>query len=44
MNDDRKRMTIAGIDFDLKLTLIIIMGTVIPMIDYYNHRITGTKA
>ena len=37
-------MTIGGIEFDLKLTLIIIMGTVIPMIDYYNHRITGTKA
>jgi membrane protease YdiL (CAAX protease family) len=44
MNDLRKRMTIAGIDFDLKLTLIIIMGTIIPMVDYYNHRITGTKA
>ncbi len=44
MNNLRKRMTIAGIDFDLKLTLIIIMGTIIPMVDYYNHRITGTKA
>jgi len=44
MNDLRKRMTIGGIDFDLKLTLIIIMGTIIPMVDYYNHRITGTKA
>ena len=37
-------MTIAGIDFDLKFTFMIIMGTVIPMVDYYNHRITGTKA
>lgn len=37
-------MTIGGVEFDLKLTLIIIMGTVIPMVDYYNHRITGTKA
>ena len=44
MNDLRKRMTIGGIEFDLKLTLIIIMGTIIPMIDYYNHKITGTKA
>lgn len=40
----RKHMTIGGVDFDLKLTLIIILGTVVPMIDYYNHRITGTKA
>ncbi|MFN2187340.1 MAG: lysostaphin resistance A-like protein [Candidatus Promineifilaceae bacterium] len=37
-------MTIGGIEFDLKLTLIIIMSTIIPMIDYYNHKITGTKA
>jgi membrane protease YdiL (CAAX protease family) len=44
MNKLRQRMTIAGIDFDLKLTLIIIMGTLLPMVDYYNHRITGTKA
>jgi membrane protease YdiL (CAAX protease family) len=44
MNEFRKRMTIAGIDFDLKLTLIIIMGTLLPLVDYYNHRITGNKA
>ena len=44
MNKIRKRMTIGGIEFDLKLTLIIIMGTIIPMVDYYNHKITGTKA
>jgi len=37
-------VTIGGIEFDLKLTLIIIMGTILPMIDRYNHRITGTKA
>ncbi len=37
-------MTIGSVEFDLKLTLIIIMGTILPMIDYYNHRITGTKA
>jgi membrane protease YdiL (CAAX protease family) len=37
-------MTIGGVEFDLKLTLIIILGTLLPMIDYYNHRITGTKA
>lgn len=44
MNELRKRMTIGGIHFDLKLTLIIIMGTLLPMVDYYNHRITGNKA
>lgn len=37
-------MTVGGIEFDLKLTLIIIMGTILPMLDFYNHRITGTKA
>ncbi len=40
----RITMTIGSVEFDLKVTLIIIMGTVLPMIDYYNHRITGTKA
>lgn len=37
-------MTIGGIEFDLKLTLIIILSVILPMIDYYGHRITGTKA
>ena len=40
----RKSVTIGGVEFDLKLTLIIILGTVLPIIDYYGHRITGTKA
>lgn len=37
-------MTIGGVEFDLKLTLIIILSVVLPMIDYFQHRITGTKA
>jgi len=37
-------VTIGGVAFDLKLTLIIVMGTILPMIDRYGHRITGTKA
>ncbi|MGD8856610.1 MAG: CPBP family intramembrane metalloprotease [Chloroflexota bacterium] len=37
-------VTIGGVEFDVKLTLIIIMGTILPLIDRYNHRITGTKA
>ena len=40
----RRRMTIGGVEFDLKLTLIIILSVILPMIDYYQHRITGTKA
>jgi len=37
-------ITIGGVTFDLKLTLIIVMGTILPMIDYYGHHITGVKA
>lgn len=37
-------MTIGGVQFDLKLTFVVILGTILPMLDYYNHRITGTKA
>lgn len=37
-------MTIGGVEFDLKLTFLIILGTILPMLDYYKHQITGTKA
>jgi membrane protease YdiL (CAAX protease family) len=37
-------ITIGGVQFDLKLTFLIIYSTFVPMLDYYNHRITGTKA
>lgn len=37
-------ITIGGVEFDLTLTFLIIYSTVIPMLDYYNHRLTGTKA
>lgn len=37
-------ITIGGVDFDLKLSFLIIYSTVVPMLDYYGHRITGTKA
>ena len=39
-----KTMTIGGVEFDLKLTLLIIFSTIVPMLDYYGHRLTGTKA
>lgn len=37
-------MTIGGIHFDLKLTLLIILSTIVPLLDRYNHEITGVKA
>jgi membrane protease YdiL (CAAX protease family) len=40
----RKSVTIGGVEFDLKLTFIIIFCTVVPMIDYYGHKLTETKA
>lgn len=37
-------MAIGGIEFDLKLTFIIIFCTIVPMLDYYGHKLTATKA
>lgn len=37
-------MTIGGIEFDRRLVFLIIMGTIVPMVDYYGYRLTGTKA
>lgn len=37
-------MTIGGITFDLRLTFLIVFSTLVPMLDYYDHHITGTKA
>ncbi|MCB8943942.1 MAG: CPBP family intramembrane metalloprotease [Ardenticatenaceae bacterium] len=37
-------MTIGNVQFDLKLTFLIIISTILPMLDYYNHRFTATKA
>lgn len=37
-------MTIGGVAFDLKLTFLIIFSTVVPMLDYYGHRLTSVKA
>lgn len=37
-------MSIGGVEFDPKLTFLIIVGTIVPMLDYYEHQITGTKA
>ncbi len=37
-------MTIGGVQFDLKVTFLIIFATVVPMLDYYGHAFTSTKA
>ena len=37
-------MTIGGVEFDLRLTFLIIFSTVVPMLDRYGHRITGVTA
>jgi|GEM_PF-322612 membrane protease YdiL (CAAX protease family) len=38
-----RTITLGGVSFDLQLTLIIILGTVLPMIDYYDHPVSGTR-
>lgn len=38
------RLTILGVEFDVRLTLLIIFCTFVPMIDYYGHSPTGVKA
>lgn len=40
----REPVTVGGIDFDRRLVFLIILGTVVPMFDYYGHRLTATKA
>jgi membrane protease YdiL (CAAX protease family) len=48
--NQRRKMTIAGVEFDLKLTFLIILGTIVPMLDAYKHqffdpdKIAGAKA
>lgn len=37
-------MEIGGVHFDGRVTLLVILSTVVPMIDYYNHTVTSVKA
>lgn len=37
-------ITIGGVTFDVRLTLLIIYCTLVPMLDYYGHSPTGVKA
>jgi len=38
------QLTVGGVTFDLKLMLFIVLGTIVPMLDYYDHRLTSLKA
>ncbi|HRQ14253.1 MAG TPA: CPBP family intramembrane metalloprotease [Promineifilum sp.] len=38
------RLTVGGVEFDVRLTLLIIFATLLPMLDYYGHGPTGVKA
>lgn len=38
------RLIVLGVEFDIRLTLLIIFSTVVPMLDYYGFSPTGTKA
>jgi uncharacterized protein len=40
----RGQFSVGGVVFDTRLTFLIIIGTILPMIDYYGYQITGTKA
>ncbi len=40
----KQTVTVGGVTFDLKLMLFIILGTIVPMLDYYGHRLTSLKA
>ena len=37
-------MTILGIKFEPKVTLVIILGTLLPLVDLYNHTYFSIKA
>lgn len=39
-----KIITLGGVEFDLQIIIVIIIGTVIPMLDWYGHNLTSTKA
>jgi uncharacterized protein len=40
----KQQWTVGGIAFDLKLTAIIILSVILPLIDRYNYTITTVKA
>lgn len=41
---DKGQLILLGVEFDVRLTLLIIFSTVVPMLDFYGLSPTGTKA
>ena len=39
-----RQVTLLGVTLDVRLSLLIIFSTVVPMLDYYGHSPTGVKA
>ena len=39
-----RTFTLFGVTFDVRLSLLILFSTVVPMLDYYGHSPTGIKA
>ena len=39
-----RTFTLFGVTFDLRLTLLVIFSTLVPMLDFYGHSPTGVKA
>lgn len=42
--EKNKKWVVGGVVFDPKLTLIIILSVLLPMLDAYNHQLTSLKA
>lgn len=40
----KSTMNIGGVEFNLQLTFLIIFSVVVPMLDYYGHKLANTKA
>ena len=43
-SEETRFLELFGVAFDLRLTLLIIFSTVVPMLDFYGHSPTGVKA
>ena len=39
-----RTVTVGGVAFDVRLTFLIVFATFVPMLDYYDYSLTGTKA
>lgn len=39
-----QKISLGGVEFDLKLVFVIVLTTVVPMLDHYGHSIVGVRA